>query len=185
MMSAQSLASFCCSRKKALVLLRLQPLNRAARRCAASAPSSRAPLARRTCVHRDQPPQRGVDAAQVPEVGIAAARDRRTWGSGRSAPATPPARRRLATAPCFERRHAAAAHRQHADRGVAPEDARVAPRLGGLRRGLAARMPCGVRHASSNRTDSCAQRSISSSSERAARCCSSDAFLRTRSARAA
>jgi excinuclease ABC subunit A len=80
--------------------------------------------------------KRRVDAAQIPEVGIAAfgvdVLGNLSIG-------------RLLRRECIEagdrallqRGHAAAAHRDHADRGVASEDARVAPRhgrLGALRR---------------------------------------------------
>ena len=127
MMSAQSLASFCCSSRKCWCS------------CASSQVMARstsalpAPLAARQraahVVCRDQPPQRGVDAAEVPEIGLAVfsvdvLRDLPVAGLMRG--------QRVQAVQCalLERGDAAAVHRQHAHRRIAPEHARVAPRLG-------------------------------------------------------
>ena len=74
-----------------LVLLRQQPADGARDRIGASARRDGAVAPH--VVHRDQPPQRRVDAAEIPEVGVAPLRGRRTSGSGRWPPAAQPARR--------------------------------------------------------------------------------------------
>ena len=117
------------------MLLRQQPARSRARTCGCQrrCRPGTAPCAPHV-IHRDQPPQRGVDAAQVPEVGVAAQRVDVLRDLPVGAPAARPARRgwppRRARAPSTP----LPAHRQHADRGVAAEDARVAARLGGLAR---------------------------------------------------
>ena len=88
-MSAQSLASFCCSSRKCWCsCASSQAIARSTsgcqRRCAARQRAAHV-------VRRDQPPQRGIDAAEVPEVGIAALRCRRTSGSGHWRPDARPA----------------------------------------------------------------------------------------------
>jgi hypothetical protein len=82
-------------------------------------------------VHRDQPPQRGVDAAQVPEVRILALG---VDVLGNLAVGRLLRRERIEAGDraLLQRGHAAAAHGHHADRGIAPEDARVAARHGRL-----------------------------------------------------
>ncbi len=79
---------------------------------------------------RDQPPERGVDAAEIPEVGLGAARRRRTSGSGRS----PPGARRASQSPVAAARSSAASpgqrHADRAHRGVAAEDRGVAAGVG-------------------------------------------------------
>ncbi len=119
--------------EKAPVLLRQQPLQRAPDVRLPALVRDRTPAAQ--MVDRDQPPQRRIDAAQVPEVrvpafGIDVLRDlaiRRLR-----------LRERVETddRAYFERRHPAGGHRRHAHAGVAREDARVAALL---RRGAASR----------------------------------------------
>ena len=111
---------------EALVLLRQQPADRALDP-GLPAPGRHAARAAHV-VHRDQPPQGRIDAAEVPEVGVAAfgvdilrdlaigrlLRDQRLEARHRA---------------LLQRVDAAAAHRHRADGGIAPEDAGVAARL--------------------------------------------------------
>ena len=142
MMSAQSLASFCCSsRKRWCSCASSQSIARCDLRAASA---SRADACRAAhVVGGDQPPQRRVDAAEVPEVGVAAfgVDVLRDLAVGRLLRGQ---RVEAGDGAVLERVDAAAAHRQHADRRIAAEDAGVAPRLGGL----GAAWPRGCRAAS-------------------------------------
>ncbi len=131
-MSAQSLASFCCSSRKCWCsCASSQPMAR-------STPSAqRSPLHRAVAahvVHRDQPPQSGVDAAQVPEVRVAAFRVH-VLGNLPVGSLLRGQRVEAGHGALFQGRHAGAAHRHDAHGRVAPEDPRVAP--GHRRRGAA------------------------------------------------
>lgn len=108
--------------EETLVLLRSEPLQRAldvglpALACDGSAAAQ--------VIDRDQPPQRRVDAAQIPEARVA------VFGIDvlRDLPVRrlrPRQRIEARDRPFLERRHATARHREHAHAGVAPEDSRV------------------------------------------------------------
>ena len=144
MMSAQSLASFCCSRKKRWCSCApSQPS--AARIAFAMSPRQRPRAADAVdAVERDQPPQRRVDAAEIPEVRLAPAHvdelrhlpvgrlmRRERLESGRRCVARAPDPR---TAPCRWRRPRR--------RGRRSPCSRARPRAATA---MAARMPAGVR----------------------------------------
>ncbi len=108
-----------------LVLLREQPADGTLDAVRPAAGAHRAVAAH--VVHRDQPPERGIDAAQVPEIRIASFRidvfgnlavGGLLRGQGIEA----------GHGALLQGRHAAAAHRHDAHGRVAPEDPRVAPR---------------------------------------------------------
>ena len=70
MMSAQSLASFCCSRKNRWCSWHCEPVDRALDR---RGPALAQPGFRAQHVEegdRDEPPRGGIDAAEVPEIGL-------------------------------------------------------------------------------------------------------------------
>ncbi len=139
--------------EESLVLLREEPVDRFLHLRLPAPLQTRHGAVPSHVIHRDEPPQRGVDAPQVPEVGVGAHAGRRTSGSARCAPAAAPAHRglppRRARAPPRRCRPSRARISRHRGRRCACSGA---PRR--VRRGVAARMPCGVRLCSSRRSDS-------------------------------
>src|SRR6185369_2680604 len=79
----------------------------------------------------DQPPQRGVDAADVPEVGLLLV-GVDVLGDLAVGALVRGQRVEALDGALFERRYAAAAHAERTDRRVAAKHARVAVRLGSL-----------------------------------------------------